>query len=256
MDYLVKMKISFLGGHIVRGTGVSIVRYNDNVLKIPFSSRAFSEIYSERHILKNIEMDLHFCPYLPEYRYYGPLLITDFMRDVVADDMSLIEKYFSSAFYDVDSWKKEPLSRIIKWDVLSNFMQLTNVDQRKCHDFIHNNDIKSSSVHGDFCKKNILINNESLFFIDWSRYKLRSSRFFDVISFYIEEKRNGSKWTDKLIQILESSNLNSIYSIEIPVKYFLYYGLWRLCDELVYVNLNLNKRRKYVKFITELYQYL
>lgn len=240
-----------------RNTKIFIIKIKNKIAKIPYSFNSWKEMQKERAVIKEVQKDSVFAPRLLEYKYILGCPITARLSPIKEVNNKMIEKYFQIAFEDSEKWKNKPLKYLLDSEFFSDFV-LKNLPNSH-HYFLKFLDIvelPQSSAHGDFHPKNILVKGNKLYFIDWSRYRQNSSRYFDLLDFYIYLK--GKKfepwmqvWSQEYNQIPDA-----ILGIKLPERYFLAYGVWRAAEELKKFTaenaLDKYKYKKYIKFLSVL----
>ena len=250
--------MNILGDKLIRDTGFLILKTKNLVFKFPMSFSAFKEITVEKKILRLVEKDQHFKKYLPHYHFSPWFISTSLMMNFLKsrNAESLIKNYFKEAFINQDQWLPVPLS-----DVPSSqyFLSFTRRHSPGNHDrwknFLNRLIIARSSSHGDFYPDNILVDDNRLFFIDWPQYDEFSSRFFDLINFYVFSAKSEDSWT-KAWQKIYGSGLSVFQGIKVDKKYFVAYAVYKVSKELSILQLrnqlNSYKNQKYINFINQL----
>lgn len=237
-----------------RNTKVFIIKTKNKVIKIPYTFNSWKEIQKERVVIGEIREDIGFSPHLLEYKYIFGCPITARLSPIKEADNGLVEKYFQKAFADSEKWEKRPLRYLLDSDFFLNFVLKHIPDSyNRLVKFLDAVRIPQSSSHSDFHQKNILKKVDRLYFIDWMRYKGNSSKYFDLLDFYIYQK--GKKyepwmeaWSREYNQISDA-----IFGVKISKEYFLAYAAWRVSEELkkfaLENALDKYKYKKYVNFI-------
>jgi hypothetical protein len=238
-----------------RNTKVFMIKTKNKVIKIPYALNSWKEIRKERAIIKEVQKDISFSSHLIEYKYIFGCPITARLSPIKEVDNGLVKKYFQKAFSDSERWEKKPLRYLLDLDFFLDFVPKYIPDSyNRLVKFLDSIQIPRSSAHSDFHQKNILVKNGKLYFVDWSRYKQNSSKYFDLLDFYIYQK--GKKyepwmqvWSREYNQIPDA-----IFGVKISKEYFLAYGVWRTVEELkkfvVENGMDKYKRKKYAVFIT------
>lgn len=252
------MKINILGDKIKRDTNNIILRINNRVYKIPVSCGAFEEIKRERKRIKTAKDDPDFLKYIPDYKKLFFVQSSPYYRElsICEKNKEIIIEYFKQAFWGAENWPKIKLNKIINsclFDFINNYLFQ---DKEYWESIMENISMPLSSSHGDFYIENILIKENRIFFIDWSRYNNYSSRYFDLLDYYIfSEKKKDVSWTEELLK-KSNENLNSIYKIKIAKDYFYAYALWKVAEEInilkVRKRFNEYKIKKYIVFLKKL----
>lgn len=236
-----------------RNTKIFIIKTKSKVIKIPYAFNSWKEIQKERAVIKDVQKDSFFLPYLLEYKYIFSCPITARLSPIKEVNNGLIKKYFQKALSDSERWEKKHLRYLLDSDFFLDFVSKYIPDSYDClAKFIDAVQIPRSSAHSDFHQKNILVKGDRLYFVDWSRYKQNSSRYFDLLDFYVYSR--GEKyepwmhvWEREYNQIPDA-----VLGIKLPKEYFLAYGIWRAAEELKkFTNENaMNKYRheKYIRF--------
>lgn len=250
----------FLGKKIIRDSKVIILKVKKKVFKIPLSVFACKEILREKNILSKVKDDEHFSVRLLKSDFlFGFILRNPYLRPAVknSDDMELIRKYFKSSFANVYNWPPEALKKIVDYGYFLKLIS-ENIpgDYNFWSQYLEKEKILQSSSHGDFHLDNILVEEEKIFFIDWIRYNRSSSRYFDLIDFYIfYNKKDYQPWMDFWLAEFNKDR-KELFGIKIKREYFLAYAIWKVSEELKTLNLrnDLNKQKckKYVNFLTKI----
>jgi hypothetical protein len=240
-----------------RNTKVFIVKTKSKVIKIPYAFNSWKEIQKERAVIGDVKKDSFFSSYLLEYKYIFGCPITARFSPIKEIKSGLIEKYFQKAFADSEKWETKPLRCLLDSDFFLDFISkhIPNVHSRLAK-FLNDVGMPQSSAHNDFHQKNILVKSGKLYFVDWSRYKQNSSRYFDLLDFYVYAK--GEKyepwieaWSREYNQIPDA-----IFGVKISKEYFLAYAVWRVSEELkkfaLENALDKYKQKKYIRFINAL----
>lgn len=251
------MKIKVLGNNLIRDTKFSVFKIGKYAVKLPFSLAAWQEAKIEHINVEKAKKDLFFCSYIPCYKYFFAIKIIPYLKlfNSHANKEKLIKKYFAAAFKNFSDWEEKRLQDLIGHKYFFRFIdEYIPADHNFWVDYLNNSKIKKSSSHGDFYADNILLKGDKLFFIDWIRYRLISSRYFDLIDFYVFSKKDDDKsWMDVW---QENFGLNNIFGIEVNNNYWAAYGIWKTAEELktIYLRNGLyeHKRKKYIKFINNL----
>ncbi len=237
-----------------RDNKTCVLKLGNRIIKIPYSAGSRREVSAERKRLREAGADSHFSDYLLAYKYIFGCPATSCLSPVIGDD-HLIEEYFHRAFADSASWKPEKIKFLLPADVFLLFVLKYVPGKRRClEEFLNAFKMPCSSAHGDFNRDNILSAGHKLYFIDWSRYSFRSSRYFDLIDFYIYDKKidQGGSWIEVWRQECEKHN-GEIFGIRFPREYFFGYGIWKAAQELkalAFLKLdNRYKQKKYINFI-------
>ena len=216
--------IKVLGEKIIRDSNFSVIRLGDKVLKIPLSISASQELSEEKNNLQRVKKDPFFSLYLAKYHYilFFQLMPYLFSLSQNSNWPEIIVDYFTVAFKDWLNWPVERLASLIPLFYFSDFIENHLPSQRQQWDsYLNSVKIPLSSSHGDFCLENILEQDGNLFFIDWVRYNDHSSRFFDLIDFYLfSNKNNNESWMD-FWQKEYGKSKKSIMGIEVEPKIFL-----------------------------------
>ncbi|TSC92208.1 MAG: hypothetical protein CEN91_532, partial [Candidatus Berkelbacteria bacterium Licking1014_85] len=178
-----------------RNTKVFIIKTKNKVIKIPYTPKSWKENQQEMAVIKEVQEDPHFFSYLLEYKYIFGCPITRRFSPIKEsrENKRLVRKYFQKAFQDAGAWGKKPLRYLLDADFFLDFILKSVPASQYClARFIDTNRVPQSSAHSDFHQKNILAEGDKLYFIDWSRYKRNSSRYFDLLDFYVYLK--GKKY--------------------------------------------------------------
>ncbi len=237
-----------------RNTKVFIIKTKNKVIKIPYTFNSWEEIQKERAVIGEIREDISFSPHLLKYKYIFGCPITARLSPIKESDNGLVEKYFQKVFTDSEKWEKKPLRYLLDSDFFLDFILKYIPGSYNCLvKFLDATQIPQSSTHSDFHQKNILKKGNRLYFIDWMRYKSNSSKYFDLLDFYIYQK--GKKyepwieaWSREYNQIP-----GAVFGVKISKEYFLAYAVWRVSEELkkfaLENALDKYKHKKYIRFI-------
>lgn len=250
------MKIKILGNNFIRDTKFSILKIGKYVIKIPCSFAALREAKVETENTQKARKDLFFSLFLPRHKYFFGIKATPYLNLFIdaPNWRNLIEDYFSAAFKDSELWEKKELKKLIDLKYFFKFIKDYIPDSHDWwNDYLEKTNVVSSSSHGDFHADNILVKNNKLFFIDWIRYRKISSRYFDLIDFYIFYKKKEKEswmeiWQNKV-------DLRNIFGISIDKNNWKSYGIYKTAEELktIYLRGDLKyKRKKYINFINNL----
>jgi hypothetical protein len=235
------------------GTGNIILDIGKNIFKIPITLGAMKEALTEKKLLEQIEKDPFFSRYLIEYKYLGGFLKTKKLSLFKKEQSAEIAGYFKEAFKEKGVWPKRRLGEIMDSKIFLDFISKNmGVDYRFWKEFLNSNEMPSSSAHGDFHPDNIVLDHQKLFFIDWSHYRFVSSRYFDLIDYYILSKREGgTSWIDIWQNEIGSKD---IYGIFVSKQFWNYYAVWKVVNDLHFLkkrgSFNEFKRIKYFNFIS------
>ncbi|OIO06496.1 hypothetical protein COX67_02200 [Candidatus Falkowbacteria bacterium CG_4_10_14_0_2_um_filter_36_22] len=248
------MKIKVLGNKFIRDTKFSILKVGRYVIKIPFSFAALREAKTEAENVQEAEKDLFFSLFLPPYKYFSVIKVIPYLS-LFTDNPSwqnLIENYFAAAFKDSKLWEKKRIKDLSDFRYFLRFIKEYDFESYNWwENYLDNLKISSSSAHGDFHIDNILTENNKLFFIDWARYRPLSSRYFDLMEFYIfSKKKEKESWMNAW---QEEFGLSEIFKININRSHWNAYGIWKTAEELktIYLRKGLYKYKckKYIEFI-------
>lgn len=248
----------FLKNKIIRDTKIFILKIGKRIIKFPLSIGAIKEIRRERLLLNQIKRDNHFSSYVLGYKYFLGLPI---MRCLpvfeINKNKKLIKKYFKKYFQGGDNCPLKELKSLINLDIFLNFIfENAHCDYEFWEIFLNKHKLPQSSAHGDFNQDNILVEGGKLYFIDWSRFNLFRSKYFDLIDFYIfSKKQDKESWMKTWERELNKGTKN-IFGIEVEKIHFIAYAVWKVADELKILilrnSLNQLKNKKYIKFINNL----
>lgn len=250
----------FLGKKIIRDSKVIILKAKKRVFKIPLSLFACKEILREKKNLTDVKEDNHFSNFLLDGYFLGGIMLCNpYLRPAERDteDMSLIKEYFKFSFRNSQDWKLESLEKVIEHKYFSNLVSEGILEDKIFwSEYLAEKMIPGSSSHGDFHLDNILVEEEKLFFIDWIRYSGHSSRYFDLIDFYIfYNKKDRQPWMDFWLEEF-AKDRGELFGIKVRKEYFSAYAIWKVSEELKTLNLrnNLNeqKSKKYVNFLIKI----
>lgn len=250
----------FLGKKIIRDSKVAILKIRERVLKIPLSTFACREILREKNIFPEIKKDVHFSRYLLESNFLlGFILCNPYLRpaEKSSNDARLLKEYFKFSFANVYSWPLEVLKKVVDCRYFLKFiLEKIPEDYNFWLQYLEQEKISQSSSHGDFHLDNVLVGEGRLFFIDWIRYGRSSSRYFDLVDFYIFYNKDYLQpWMDFWLEEFNKGR-EDLFGVKIKREYFLAYAVWKISEELKTLNLrhNLNKQKskKYVNFLIKL----
>jgi len=243
---------------VIRDSQTAIIKIGERVWKLPLSFSACKEMLREKKKLPEVGRDEHFSKFLVKGFFCGGVILSNpYLKPATKEDIGIIKKYFSDAFKFSLDWDREKLMHVIedKFFLKFIFESIPN-DTRYWLQYLDENSISKSSSHGDFHLNNILLEDNRLFFIDWIRYNNFSSRYFDLIDFYIFYNKNEvESWTDFWMDKFKK-NRGEIFGIKIERKYFPAYAIWKVSVELktLYLRgkLSEQKRNKYIIFLNKL----
>lgn len=245
-----------------RNTKIFIFKIKYKIIKIPLSLGAWIEIQKEREAIKQAMADSHFSNYVLEYKYFFGLPVIQYLQAFNKKiHKELIKKYFKKSFTDFSGWEIKKLKYLIEADIFLNFVK-DNIFENYhfWKTFLNNSKIPQSSAHGDFHQDNILIMEDKLYFIDWSRFSVSRSRLFDLIDYYIfSTKEETESWMDVWLKELNELPRN-IFGMNIRELYWHSYAVWKISDEIKILktrnSFNEYKRKKYIMFFTKFYKIL
>jgi hypothetical protein len=202
------------------------------VYKIPFSLGAFHELGREKQNLGLAQKDEFFSQHVPVYKVVGGVLKVKYMDHINTSPrhLALINKYFSQAFKDYHLWQNIPieelidselLSRTLDAEVFSTFASILTLIS-----------VPLSSAHGDFHSGNIFVNDGSIYIIDWPNYNKKSSRYFDLIQYYIMV--NGYlTWFEGIKALLnDKDQVLELNGVKVSKQIIFAYGVWQLASDI------------------------
>jgi len=246
----------------MRDSQTAIIKLRKTVLKVPLSFSACKEILREKKNLPDVKKDSHFSNFLIDGYFLGGIILCNpCLRPAGRDneDMSLIKEYFKFSFRNSKDWKLESLEKVIEHKYFLDLVSesIPN-DKIFWSQYLGEQRIPESSSHGDLHLDNILVKEEKLFFIDWIRYRKFSSRYFDLIDFFIFfNKKSFQSWMDFWLEEFVAVK-REIFGVNIEKKYFSAYAIWKVSEELKILNLrgklSKQKRKKYVSFLVKIRQ--
>ena len=225
------------------------------VIKIPYTPGAFREALRERRKIKEVKNDPFFRHFLPHYIFVGPISSTISLPLFSAStDTLLIDAFFNNAFYDCTSWKLTPLDRLVD-PIFFEFMRKNNINDTMWLKFTSTNFIPESSAHGDLHAKNILIEDGQVRLIDWSNYSVRSSRYFDLINFYVTQPERS--WIHLLERLYNTPTMiPSFGQFGVTLSLLTAFAIWRTGKELreliAFHNMDSRAIYKYTVFLRSL----
>jgi thiamine kinase-like enzyme len=218
-------------GKITRRIESLIIRVNNIVIKIPLVIGSIREIQREKKQINLACNDDHFSKYLPKYKFLYCLSISSYYSPLKSQEVdSLIKNYFKIAFQENEKWIKKELSRLIEYELFLSFIKKHIGNYNYFVDLIKGLMVPSSSSHGDFHKENILFDGKKLVFIDWSNYSQNSSRFFDLMDYYIVAN-SRQRWFEGYKTFITRKNFN-IFGIIITKDISVSYCIWKISKEL------------------------
>jgi thiamine kinase-like enzyme len=114
-----------------------------------------------------------------------------------------------------------------------------------------------SSAHGDFHVGNILSKGGKLLFIDWTNFRSRSSRYFDLFNYDIfSQREENTSWVERWHKEYIEHKKSSIREIEISRSHVIGFAIWRVSAEIEILTarkkLTPQKIRKYKDLIISL----
>lgn len=250
------MKIKILGGNFIRETKFSVLIIGKYVLKVPFSLFALRELRMEAKNIIKAKKDPFFSFFVPQSKYFFIVKVAPYL-DLLINNLCrerLIGEYFKFAFKDSSGWEKKSLKETIDSEYFLKFIKdylPESYNWWKNH--LEYLKVASSSAHGDFHLDNIAVKDNKLFFIDWIRYRSLSSRYFDLLDFYIfSKKKEKESWME--VWRKEACS-QEVFGVNIDRDNWMAYGIWKTAEELktIYLRKDLKyKRKKYINFINKL----
>ncbi len=218
---------------MIRSSGVLMFQIGGTVWKIPITVSGYQEMRTEKKRWEQILNDTHFSKYLPRYRNFLGMQIAQRLDKVETPDNVLIKDYFKQSFTEKDSWGPVTLDKVVAQEHLTRFMRdFMPEHERPITDMLKKILVPLSSAHGDFYLDNILTDGYRLFLIDWVRYNVNSSRYFDLIDFLIfSEKVGGQSWMS-VWEKLYQSKPPAIFGIRVTPNIILAYAFWKMAEEI------------------------
>lgn len=254
------MKI--LGDKIIREPGLSLMSVGESVIKIPWRSAARKEMTEEKSILKEVSQDAFFAAHILPSRYIWFVQVLPRLTPATEypEIDLLIRKYFKLAFENSSVWTTNKIINLFDAAYFTRF--ITEFSQENAdfwNKYLSDTSLPQSSTHGDFHLGNILIKNNQLFFVDWIRYRKISSRYFDLVDFYIFQERNENEgWMDVWNKV--SQNTSEIMDIKINPAILHSYAIWKTAAEIktLYQRNALTKYKikKYLGFLDQVKNYI
>ena len=244
---------------LLRDSGALVFGQGGRMFKIPIMPAVFTEMKLEKDNFFQVKKDIFFSNYLIDVKFIGFIQITPRLTELEKNDgeAEIIRKYFYSAFAGRDDWPRETLLNLIPGDYFFRFLSEEKKGEEVDHwkDFFNGIFLPKSSCHGDFHAENVLLKDKKLYFIDWTRYEASSSRYFDLIDFFIfSQKEQGEGWMSFWKKAL-NTNPGELYGIEIIKDYLIAYAFWKISQELKTLyqrkKLSRQKGKKYLVFLDD-----
>ena len=242
-----------------RDTKTFVFKIKNKIIKAPISFGAYKEMQREKLVVKRAENDPHFFQYILKYKYFLGTSITPYSRPFNnKTDEELIEKYFKKLFADKKKWINKKLKYLLRAEVFLNFIKKNvSEDYDFWKKFLNYSQMPQSSIHGDFHQDNILVRDNQLYFIDWSRFKNKASRYFDLIDYCLQS--DSKSWMALWLDQANRGFDKKIYGIEVSAKQWLAYAVWKTADEIFILKLrskfSQHKKEKYLNFVKKLMNY-
>jgi thiamine kinase-like enzyme len=169
-----------------------------------------------------------------------------------------IKEYFKIAFHDSSEWKDAKLKDLVEYEHFMAFI-LKYMPQEHLfwENYFYSAKMPQSSAHGDFHVGNILSKGGKLLFIDWTNFRSRSSRYFDLFNYDIfSQREENTSWVERWHKEYIEHKKSSIREIEISRSHVIGFAIWRVSAEIEILTarkkLTPQKIRKYKDLIISL----
>ncbi len=256
-------KTEYSNRGIIRDNHCALLGIGGTVWKIPLSPAARRETDLEKKMILLVAEDFHFAAYLPAYKFFLYTIRTPKLESLASfpEKEEFIKKYFSAAFRGFESWPQVSLARLGEFSHFENFLKkFTRENPMLWKEALNKITVRKSSAHGDLHIDHMLRFGERPYFIDWALYNPNSSRYFDLINFWIfSEKLAGESWTEVWKKNL-TQQPEVLYGVRISSTEYLAYAIWKIAADLKLLSirnrLDARKQKKYESFINYLEKFL
>ncbi len=236
-----------------------VISTGKTVWKFPVSSTTWQEAGFEKRNVAAARKDLHFSLYLPLYKFLFNASRTPLLKELAShpEKEHLMKEYFQKAFASFHSWPRVLLKQLGDLHFFEDFVKTyAKEDWEFWSKILDKLSISQSSSHGDFHMDHIFFETERLYFIDWVLYEASSSRYFDLINFWIfSEKIDKESW----IEVWKRNSVNpprELFGIAISPTDYLAYAIWKVAVEVKLLSLRKRlderKQKKYSVFVNDL----
>ena len=245
-----------LSQQIIHQNRCLVLSLAGTVWKIPISPLTWAEAGLEKNIIGEVTKDAHFSKYLPSYKFLLNIATTAYMKNLAKIGRQEYEmnNYFKQAFFQNSQWPISTLYSLPDIRHFEDFVKGYLPDQLQFwKEILEKLAVRKSSSHGDFHMEHIMVDSERLYFIDWVLYSVNSSRYFDLINFWIfSQKTAGEPWMEIWKKYVAEPPVE-IHGIQISAPNFQAYAIWKVAVEVKLLKmrnrLNEQKQRKYLNFI-------
>ena len=136
----------------------------------------------------------------------------------------------------------------IKLDNIKKFIKDYKPEFSNNFEKLIKDEIICTPAHGDLHYKNVILKNDKYYLIDWSLYNENSCYLFDVINYKIfSSKYYNLNWFDIL-----NKHKKKFYKF-IDKKYINLFIVWKINNELKFLNLTSFKIEKYKKNLSNFF---
>ncbi len=251
------MKI--LSQKMIRDNRCLVVSTGKTVWKVPLFFTGWREAELEKNMIVAAEKDQHFVSYLPSYTYVSHISKTPIMTTVAAHPQKqhLMKEYFEKAFARSAEWQHVSLRALADLAYFIGFLsQHTSENMEFWDELLGMLTVPGSSAHGDFNLDHVFLDGDRLRFIDWTLYSRDSSRYFDLINYWIFSQKIGN---ESWMEIWKKHSANppaEIFGVPISQDEYKAYAIWKVAIEVKLLSLRSRldklKQRKYQNFINHL----
>ncbi len=219
------------------------------VFKIPLNIKSLKNINIEKKNFLRTQNSNFLKNLIPKNNFFFFILITE-----KGEDLNKIEerKFFKdyihhckSNFGIKETYINQKLEFINIKIFLKKFLPHFSI---KFEEILINTKLIISPCHGDLHKKNVLKSRNNFFVIDLLTLSFESSYVFDLINF----KLISSKYYNNNWYYLLSKYQNKFYKF-LDKKYFLFFALWKIENEVKFLYIDENKIKKYKKIINDIF---
>ncbi len=247
------MKI--LSQNIIRENRCLVISIGKTVWKFPVSSVTWREAGLEKRNIAAVKKDSHFSSYLPSYKFLFNASRTPLLKELAShpEKEHLMKEYFRKAFVSFHSWPRVSLKLLSDLHYFEDFVKMhAKEDWEFWSKILDKLSMSQSSSHGDFHMDHIFFEAERLYFIDWVLYEAISSRYFDLINFWIFSEKIGKESWIEVWKRNSATPPRELFGIAISPTDYLAYAIWKVTAEVKLLSLRKrfdeHKQRKYKDF--------
>ena len=251
------MKI--LSQKLIRDNRCLVVSTGKTVWKLPLFITGWREADLERRMITAVRQDPHFASYLPSYKFVSYISRTPYMASVLVHPQKeqLMKTYFKKAFAGSAEWPAVPLRVLPDLASFTDFLRKqTNENMEFWNETLDSLLVPRSSAHGDFHLDHVFLDGDHIRFIDWTLYNSDSSRYFDLINYWIFSQKMGKESWMEIWKKHSASPPAEIFSVPISQDEYKAYAIWKVAVEVKLLNLrnrlDERKQKKYASFISHL----